>query len=67
MAKLALMGTEVTAETAWNRRLWATGCNRNDKREKKKKEQSSRTYNLVLRQTGLSQSTFQTRTETEME
>lgn len=36
-------------------------------RGKKKKEQSSRTYNLVLRQTGLSQSTFQTRTETEME
>lgn len=37
MAKLALMGTEVTAETAWNRRLWPTGCNRNDKREKKER------------------------------
>lgn len=40
--------------------------NRNDKR-KKKKEQSPWTHNLVSSETVLSQSTFQTATETEME
>ena len=44
----------------------ATGCTRNDEKEKEE-EQSSRTHNPGPLQTGLSQNTFQIRTETEME
>lgn len=79
MAKLALTGpgqkspalrsghrTEcgVHSGDGLEQEIVATGCTRNDEKEK---EQSSQTHNPGPLQTGLSQNTCQIRTETEME